>query len=68
MVRGRAAHFFRALNDGRNGDAAQGAHQRIIVDTDDRDLLGHGNAGQQAGLQQLAGPGVGDRDDADRLG
>ncbi len=51
-----------------SGTAGQAAGQRIIVDADQCHLLRHGNPGGQAGLQQLAGAGVADGDDADGFG
>ena len=41
--------------------------QRIVVDADDRDFLGHRDAGDQARLQQMPRARIGHGDHADRL-
>ncbi len=48
---GGAAHCVGALNDRAERHAREGSGQRIIVDADQRHLLGDGNSGGQAGLQ-----------------
>jgi hypothetical protein len=47
-VRRRAAHLLGALNHGGQRNARQRACERIVVDADDRDVLGHGNTGNHA--------------------
>lgn len=68
QARGGAAHFFSALDHRAQRHAGQGAGQGVVVDADQCHLLRHRDAGGEAGLQQLAGTGVADRDDADGFG
>ncbi|KRP46525.1 hypothetical protein TU77_27660 [Pseudomonas synxantha] len=66
--RGGTAHGLGALDHRTQRHPREGAGQWVVVDTDQRHLLRHGNPGGQAGLQQLPGTGIGHGDNADRLG
>ena len=68
QVRGGPAHLFGALDHRRQRNARQRAGQRIVIDTNDGDLLRHGYSRNQAHLQHVARAGVGHRDDAHGLG
>ncbi len=46
-----ATHRIGSLNDRTQWHASEGSGQRIIVDADQRHLLGDSNSGGQAGLQ-----------------
>ncbi len=65
---GGAAHLLRALDHGAERNAREHARQRVVVDADQGDLLGHFDAGRDTGLHELACARVRHADDADGLG